>query len=72
MTDQELLDFADKAKEKAYAPYSRFQVGAAILTKRRKKYSPGVMWRILLMEQPFVQREQRQSKLSVKDIMTLK
>ena len=33
MTDQELLDFADKAKEKAYAPYSRFQVGAAILTK---------------------------------------
>ena len=32
MTDQELLDFADKAKEKAYAPYSRFQVGAAILT----------------------------------------
>lgn len=71
MTDQELLDFADKAKEKAYAPYSRFQVGAAILTKK-EKYSPGVMWRILLMEQPFVQREQRQSKLSVKDIMTLK
>lgn len=71
MTDQELLDFADKAKEKAYAPYSRFQVGAAILTKEGK-YSPGVMWRILLMEQPFVQREQRQSKLSVKDIMTLK
>ena len=27
MTDQELLDFADKAKEKAYAPYSRFQEG---------------------------------------------
>ena len=36
MTDQELLDFADKAKEKAYAPYSRFQVGAAILTKEGK------------------------------------
>lgn len=71
MTDQELLDFADKAKEKAYAPYSRFQVGAQFLPKK-EKYSPGVMWRILLMEQPFVQREQRQSKLSVKDIMTLK
>ena len=36
MTDQELLDFADKAKEKAYAPYSRFQVGAAILPKEEK------------------------------------
>lgn len=71
MTDQELLDLADKAKEKAYAPYSRFQVGAAILTKEGKVFT-GVMWRILLMEQPFVQREQRQSKLSVKDIMTLK
>ena len=34
MTDQELLDFADKAKEKAYAPYSRFQVGAAICAER--------------------------------------
>ena len=31
-----ILDFADKAKEKAYAPYSRFQVGAAILTKEGK------------------------------------
>lgn len=35
MTDQELLDFADKAKEKAYAPYSRFQVGAAIYQRRK-------------------------------------
>ena len=39
MTDQELLDFADKAKEKAYAPYSRFQVGAAILTKEGKVFT---------------------------------
>ena len=54
MTDQELLDFADKAKEKAYAPYSRFQVGAAILTKEGKVFTG-------CMEQPFVQREQRQS-----------
>ena len=36
---QELLDFADKAKEKAYAPYSRFQVGAAILTKEGKVFT---------------------------------
>ena len=34
MTDQELLNLADEAKEKAYAPYSKFQVGAAILTKQ--------------------------------------
>ncbi len=71
MTDQELLDLADKAKEKAYAPYSRFQVGAAILTKEGKVFT-GCNVEILLMEQLFVQREQRQSKLSVKDIMTLK
>ena len=43
MTDQELLDFADKAKEKAYAPYSRFQVGAAILTKEGKEFLPYAM-----------------------------
>ena len=36
MTDQELLDFADKAKEKAYAPYSRFQVGGSNSYQRRK------------------------------------
>ena len=70
MTDQELLDFADKAKEKAYAPYSRFQVGAAILTKEGKVFTGCNVENS--MEQPFVQREQRQSKLSVKDIMTLK
>lgn len=39
MTDQELLYLADKAKEKAYAPYSRFQVGAAILTKEGKVFT---------------------------------
>ena len=67
MTDQELLDFADKAKEKAYAPYSRFQVGAAILTKEGKVFTG-----CNVENSSFVQREQRQSKLSVKDIMTLK
>lgn len=33
MTDRELLDEAGKAMEKAYAPYSRFKVGAALLAK---------------------------------------
>ena len=31
MTDKELLEIAHKAKEKAYAPYSKFKVGAALL-----------------------------------------
>ena len=31
MTDTELLALADKAMENAYAPYSKFKVGAALL-----------------------------------------
>ncbi len=31
MTDKELLKIADKAMESAYAPYSGFKVGAALL-----------------------------------------
>lgn len=30
MTDRELLNLAKEASEKAYAPYSRFKVGAAL------------------------------------------
>ena len=37
-TAQELVDQAISAREKAYAPYSKFQVGAAILTKDGKTY----------------------------------
>lgn len=33
MTDQELLKIAHDMKQKAYAPYSHYQVGAAILCK---------------------------------------
>ena len=33
MTNKELLSIADKAMENAYAPYSEFKVGAALLCK---------------------------------------
>jgi cytidine deaminase len=33
MDDSELLDHAMRAAERAYAPYSRFLVGAAVLTR---------------------------------------
>lgn len=33
MTNKELLSIADKAMENAYAPYSNFKVGAALLCK---------------------------------------
>ena len=33
MTDRELINAAKKAATNAYAPYSRFSVGAALLTK---------------------------------------
>jgi len=37
-TAQELVDQAIEAREKAYAPYSKFQVGAALLTRDGKIY----------------------------------
>ena len=33
MTDQDLLRHAERMREKAYAPYSNFPVGAALLTE---------------------------------------
>ena len=38
MTDQELMELAFEAQKKAYAPYSHFEVGAALLTKEGKVY----------------------------------
>ncbi|MBQ8504143.1 MAG: cytidine deaminase [Clostridia bacterium] len=38
MTDRELIDLAKNAAEKAYAPYSGYTVGAALLTKNGKVY----------------------------------
>ena len=33
MTDRELMELAAKARNYSYSPYSRFRVGAALLTK---------------------------------------
>ncbi len=38
MTDAELIEVAKKYRERAYAPYSKFQVGAAVLTKSGHVY----------------------------------
>lgn len=38
MDDKELIELAYKAREHAYAPYSGFCVGAALLTKEEKVY----------------------------------
>ena len=34
MTDKELFLLAKSVRDKAYAPYSKFNVGAALLAKR--------------------------------------
>ncbi len=39
MTDQELSALAVEAKKRAYAPYSNFPVGAAVLTKNGKTFT---------------------------------
>ncbi len=39
MTPTELIDFAIKARRKAYAPYSHYKVGAALLGKSGKVYT---------------------------------
>jgi cytidine deaminase len=39
MTPEELIDTAKKARKKAYAPYSHYKVGAALLGKSGKVYT---------------------------------
>lgn len=39
MTDSELMRAAELARNNAYAPYSRFKVGAALLTESGKVYT---------------------------------
>ncbi|WP_445490354.1 cytidine deaminase [Niallia sp. 03133] len=38
MKEQQLIEEAKKAREKAYVPYSKFKVGAALLTEDGKVY----------------------------------
>lgn len=39
MTNKELLKLAEEVRKNAYAPYSEFQVGAALLTKSGKVFT---------------------------------
>ena len=39
MTDLELMQYAVKAREKSYSPYSNFKVGAALLGKSGRIYT---------------------------------
>ena len=39
MTDEELIALATRAREKAYAPYSGFPVGAALLARSGKVFT---------------------------------
>lgn len=39
MTDKELIELAREAQKAAYVPYSKFSVGAALLTKTGKVYT---------------------------------
>ena len=39
MTPEELIDLAKQVRKKAYAPYSRYKVGAALLGKSGKIYT---------------------------------
>lgn len=39
MTDNELMEIAEKACENAYAPYSKFKVGAALLTSDERVFT---------------------------------
>ena len=38
MTDEELTEVAKKYREYSYSPYSKFKVGAAVLTKKGNVY----------------------------------
>lgn len=39
MTDKELMELAQKAREYSYCPYSRFRVGAALLARSGRAYT---------------------------------
>ena len=56
MDYNELIKKANEAKENAYAPYSNFKVGAAVLAGAGK-YILDVMLRMFLLVQQIVQKE---------------
>nr|WP_274377406.1 cytidine deaminase [Desulforamulus aeronauticus] len=39
MSTEKLIEIAQEARERAYVPYSKFKVGAALLTKEGKVFS---------------------------------
>lgn len=57
MTDSELMTAAEKACENAYAPYSEFKVGAALLTSDGRVFT-GCNVEIPPTAQGYAQREQ--------------
>jgi len=45
---QELIQMANQARSRAYAPYSNYQVGAALLTKKGQMVPAGRYYRNLV------------------------
>ena len=53
MENRELMYLAENAKQKSYSPYSKFKVGAALLTKDGKIYVADVVKLFLSGEKEF-------------------
>lgn len=66
MNEKELYRIANDVKENAYAPYSGFQVGAALLTQSGKVYT-GVNVEMPPSGRPFVLSEVRWQRPSRKE-----